>query len=80
MITAHLNKDGAPAPDASGLSALGVVDACTEDLIRLRVPRQRVAEIAADLLRRWPVADLAIEEVEIGTVIERIQRARRGAT
>ena len=80
VITAHLSKDGAPAPDSGGLSALGVVDACTDDLIRLRVPRQRVAEIAADLLRRWPVSDLAIEEVEIGTVIERIQRARREAT
>jgi len=43
-------------------------------MIRLRVPRQRVAETAADLLRSWPVLDLGIEEDDIGTVIERIQR------
>jgi ABC-2 type transport system ATP-binding protein len=77
VITAHLRKDGAFAGESSGLSELGLVEECTADLIRLRVPRTRVAETAAELLRRWPVLDLAIEEVEIGTVIERIQRSRR---
>ena len=62
---------------AAALSALGQVEAVSEDMIRLRVPRQRVAEAAADILRAWPVMDLGIEEVDIGTVIERIQRAHK---
>jgi ABC-2 type transport system ATP-binding protein len=77
IITAHLRKEEAPAGGPDGLRSLGVVEEATEDLVRLRVPRGRVAETAAELLRRWPVADLAIEEVDIGTVIERIQRARQ---
>jgi len=77
VITVHLRKDGAPAPDPAALAALGVIEAATEDMIRLRVPRPRVAEAAADLLRAWPVLDLGIEEVDIGSVIERIQRAHR---
>jgi len=74
VVTAHLRKDGAVSRE--GLEALGQVDACDDVTIRLRVPRGRVAEAAAELLKRYPVADLAIEEVEIGTLIERIQVAK----
>ena len=77
IITAHLRKDDTLAMAADGLSALGTVEEANADLLRLRVDRNRVTEAAAELLRRWPVADLAIEDVEVGTVIERIQRARR---
>ena len=77
VITVHLRKDGISAPDPQILAALGDVEAASEDMIRLRVPRQRVAEVAADLLRALPVLDLSIEEIDIGTVIERIQRAHR---
>lgn len=78
VVTAHLRKtNGTVTRD--GLEALGQVDACDDLTIRLRVPRGRVAEAAAELLRRYPVADLAIEEVEIGTIIEKIQSAK-GAT
>jgi hypothetical protein len=48
-------------------------------IIRLRVPRPRVAEVAGELLKRYPVADLAIEEVDVGTIIEHIIRARKEA-
>jgi ABC-2 type transport system ATP-binding protein len=76
VVTAHLRKtNGAVSRD--GLEALGQVDACDEGTIRLRVPRGRVAEAAAELLRRYPVADLAIDEVEIGTLIEKIQQSKR---
>jgi ABC-2 type transport system ATP-binding protein len=77
VITAHLRKDGIPT-DSTPLDALGFLEESTDDIVRLRVPRQRVAEAAAELLRRLPVVDLAIEETDIGTVIERIQRAHRG--
>jgi ABC-2 type transport system ATP-binding protein len=80
VITAHLRKDGTPVPDRSALASLGEVEQANDDMIRLRVPRPRVAEVAADLLRGWPVLDLGIEDVDIGTVIERIQRAHRGET
>ncbi len=74
VVTAHLRKDGTVSRE--GLELLGQVDACDDITIRLRVPRGRVAEAAAELLKRYPVADLAIEEVEIGTLIERIQMAK----
>jgi ABC-2 type transport system ATP-binding protein len=80
IITAHLRKDAEAVADANGLSAFGLVEECTGDLVRLRVSRHRVAEAAAELLRRLPVLDLAIEETDIGTVIESIQRARREGT
>jgi ABC-2 type transport system ATP-binding protein len=78
VVTAHLGKTNGPV-SREGLEALGQVDACDDVTIRLRVPRGRVAEAAAELLRRYPVADLAIEEVEIGTLIEKIQGVKGGA-
>ncbi|HKR56045.1 MAG TPA: ATP-binding cassette domain-containing protein [Gemmatimonadales bacterium] len=76
VVTAHLRKTGDPV-SREGLEALGQVEAVDDITIRLRVPRGRVAEAAAELLRRYPVADLAIEEVEIGTLIEKIQGVKR---
>jgi len=76
VVTAHLRKTNG-AVSREGLEALGRVDACDDVTIRLRVPRGRVAEAAAELLRRYPVADLAIEEVEIGTLIEKIQTDKK---
>jgi ABC-2 type transport system ATP-binding protein len=75
VVTAHLRKSNG-AVSREGLEALGRVDACDDVTIRIRVPRGRVAEAAAELLRRYPVADLAIEEIDIGTLIETIQRAK----
>jgi ABC-type uncharacterized transport system ATPase subunit len=46
------------------------------DRLRLRVPRDGVARAASRLLARWPVADLGIEEPDVGAIIERILRAR----
>jgi ABC-2 type transport system ATP-binding protein len=80
MITAHLRKDSDRVPSLDGLHALGTVEEFSPDLVRLRVARNRVPDVAAELLRRWPVIDLAIEEAEIGSVIERIQRTRREAS
>ncbi len=75
VVTAHLHKNGKPF-EKDGLAALGEVETVTEDMVKLRVPRGRVAEAAAELLRRLPVADLAIDEVDVGTIIEKIQRAK----
>jgi ABC-2 type transport system ATP-binding protein len=82
IITVHLRKpDGAePAPGtlSEDLRLLGTVEETSADMVRIRVDRPRVAEVSAELLRRLPVLDLAIEGADIGTVIERIQRARGG--
>jgi viologen exporter family transport system ATP-binding protein len=76
VVTAHLRKDGQNgAPQPADVEAIGQVETCNDLQIRLRVPRAKVAEAAAELLRRYPVADIAIEEADVGTIIERIQRA-----
>jgi ABC-2 type transport system ATP-binding protein len=79
VVTAHLHKRPEPVRETDELRALGQVDTCNDVMIKLRVPRPRVAEVAAELLRRYPVADIAIEEVDVGTIIERIIRARKEA-
>ncbi|MBI3268457.1 MAG: ATP-binding cassette domain-containing protein [Planctomycetes bacterium] len=81
VVTAHLRKTSdAAAPDGAATEAMrafGEVEVANDLQIKLRVARGRVAEAASELLRRFPVADLAIEDVEVGTLIERIQRARK---
>ena len=79
VVTAHLRKQPEPVRETDELRAMGTVDACNDVMIKLRVPRSRVAEVAGELLKRYPVADLAIEEVDVGTIIERIIRARKEA-
>ena len=76
VITAHLAKNGSSTVNRQTLEALGHVEAINDEFVRVRVPRARVAEAAGDLLRQLTVSALAIEEIDIGTIIERIQRAR----
>jgi ABC-2 type transport system ATP-binding protein len=71
VVTAHL-RPGSAAPAADGLSSLGEVLEATVDLVRVRVPRDRTAESAAALLARLPVADIAIEEPDVGTIVRQI--------
>ena len=49
-----------------------------EGSVVLRVPRADTAAAAACMLDTYSVADLAIEEMDIGTIIERIMVRRRG--
>ncbi|MBI4616227.1 MAG: ATP-binding cassette domain-containing protein [Planctomycetes bacterium] len=76
VVTAHLHKTPEPVRATPELARLGQVETANDMMISLRVPRAKVAEAAAELLRRYPVADIAIEEVDVGTIIERLQRAR----
>ncbi len=72
VVTMHLRKTDAADADPAALARIGAVIESTPDLLRIRVPRAETAAAAAELLRRLPVADLAIEEPDIGTIIEKI--------
>ena len=78
VVTAHLRRTGMPAELPRELRALGEVVESTDVTLRLRVPRADVARAAAKLLAELPVLDIAIEEPEIGTIIERIMQDRGG--
>jgi len=76
VIRAHLRRTPEPVKVDGDLKALGELVECSTDQICLRVPRADVARASARILERYPVADLAIEEMDIGTIIERIFRER----
>ncbi|MHC5011790.1 MAG: ABC transporter ATP-binding protein [Planctomycetota bacterium] len=76
VLTAHLLRDGSPAPRRDDLADLGDVLELESGTVRLRVPRAEVAAAASAILSRCAVADITIEEEDIGTIIESIQRAR----
>jgi ABC-type uncharacterized transport system ATPase subunit len=78
VVSAHLHRNGPLALAKLEMARFGEVVLCDELQIKLRVPRGRVAEAAAALLRQYDVADITIEEPEIGEIIERIMTARGG--
>jgi ABC-2 type transport system ATP-binding protein len=82
VVRVHLKPDGAPAPGPlrALLEPLGEVLEAAPTQAAVRVPRARVAEVAGHLLKSLPVADLAIESDDIGTVIEGLLAARRPPT
>lgn len=65
---------GAPAKDAGASvllpSGLGEVIECGGQMVKVKVDRTEAAAASAWLLQNLPVADLAITEEDIGTVIE----------
>jgi ABC-2 type transport system ATP-binding protein len=76
VIRAHLHRSPEPVRIDDDIRALGEIVACDEDQICLRVERGAVPMASARILERYPVADLVIEEMDIGTIIERIFRER----
>jgi ABC-type uncharacterized transport system ATPase subunit len=73
VITAHLPG---PVELTDEVRALGEVVTCSPTELCLRVPRGEVARASARILETYQVADLAIEEMDIGTIIERIFHER----
>jgi len=73
ILTAHL-EGGAEAAERPAPELLGEVLELNAGRVRLKVPRAKVSASAAQLLGQFPVIDLSIEEVEVGTVIEEIFR------
>lgn len=79
VVTAQFGPNGGSICADPRLEALGRVVECTDALVRLQVPRGEVAEAAGALLARYPVADLSIEEEDVGTIIEQIMREKAGS-
>lgn len=78
IITAKLDPS-APAPSFGGEWEGGAeLLESTRDQLRFRVPSTSVPDAAAGILKRLSVADLTIEEPEIGSIIEALQT--RGAS
>jgi len=75
ILTAHFRAGEGPTCAPAGLP--GEVLTCDRDQVRLRVPRGEVSRSAQELLQSFPVTDLSIEEVEVGTVIEEIFKEGR---
>jgi len=68
----HVGAEASSLPSAEELPGEVLdLDACH---VRLQVPRGEVSRSAQELLQRFPVADISIEEAEVGSVIEQIFR------
>jgi ABC-2 type transport system ATP-binding protein len=76
VVTARFGQDNGFSASAADLDGLGHVVERTDALVRIQVPRGEVAASASALLARFPVADLSIEEEDVGSIVERIMRAK----
>jgi ABC-2 type transport system ATP-binding protein len=88
IINARLAQPGATITLPEGLGEVLPAEApapggVASDLIRIKVPRDRVADAASAVLHAVQVVDFGIEEEDIGTIIESILRqglAKAGPT
>jgi len=78
ILTVHL-PEGSPSFDRAEFEKLGEVVEFGSDTIKLNVAREGAAHTAARLVDLTRAVDLNIEEVEIGTIIESILRAKGSA-
>ena len=73
IISAHV--DGSATELAARVPAgTGEIVSTEDNRLKIKVPRERVPDAAAKLLAALPIVDLNIEEQDIGTVIEAMQR------
>jgi ABC-2 type transport system ATP-binding protein len=76
VLTAHLHaREGSAAPDMGALKSIGEVLEAGPEIVKLKVERREAASAAGHLLRTFAVADLKIDEEDIGTVIESVLKA-----
>ena len=74
LVTAQLDPD-APSPSTTIVPpALGAVVETTRDRIQIKVGRDRAVDGAKFLLEHYAVKDLNIEDQDISSIIEAIQR------
>jgi ABC-2 type transport system ATP-binding protein len=78
VVTVHLEKGSVPAARAGGTDDLGETIESSDGLWKVRVPRAKTAAVASEILRRFDVLDLTIEEPDVSTIVEKIFRERGG--
>ena len=77
VIVVHLQADHAHRDFGGHVNGPGMeLVEHDGDVLKLRVGRDEVAGAAGHVLANLPVRDLSIEEPEIGTIIEALQRGR----
>jgi ABC-2 type transport system ATP-binding protein len=77
IVTARLDQPVPGLEAGARLDGVGRILHREELSVRVEVRRQDVAAAAGALLERLPVVDLSIDEEDVGTIIEKILRARR---
>jgi ABC-2 type transport system ATP-binding protein len=75
-LQVHLRRGS--EPDRQVLEKMGKISRCDPGSICLQVSREKVPEVAAEILRLFPVIDLSIGDPEISDTIERIMAGRSG--
>ena len=80
IVTLHLRPGQAPKVSRAELEPLGEVVEMGPQRIRIHVARATAAHAAARLVDLTEAVDLLVEEEEIGTIIEKITRARGGSS
>lgn len=75
VVTVHLDLDRPYDLTQGGLEIIAAEGA----VVKIRAPRDHVTGTVARALETLPVVDLAIEEQEIGSIIERLMRRERAA-
>ncbi|MEM8885692.1 MAG: ATP-binding cassette domain-containing protein [Planctomycetota bacterium] len=76
VIVAHLARENGRCEVSEAILEDGAILDEEAQTLRYEVPREQVAEAAARVLAECRIHDLAIEEMDIGTVIERIFQER----
>ncbi len=76
QLRLNIHRTSTLQPESEVLEKMGQVVECNPGSICLRVSRAKVPEVAAELLRKYSVIDLSIEDPEIGDTIERIMAGR----
>ncbi|MDZ4676514.1 MAG: ATP-binding cassette domain-containing protein [Oligoflexia bacterium] len=81
LISAHLDTISTSTEQTSIASQLGIdvsdVIVQTSELIKVKISRDRIAEVSAQILKLLPVVDLTIEEQDIGEVISSLMRGKK---
>jgi ABC-2 type transport system ATP-binding protein len=78
IITASLDSEVGPVPTLIDWpEELGEILSTSDGAVRIKTFREKVPDAASLVLHRLPVADLDIEDEDIGTIIEAIMRKER---
>ncbi len=76
IVTAKLSGDARSALDFFPV-ALGEILSMNPSEVKFKIPRQKVAEAAAVILKSLPVADLSIDEEDISDIIAKLLNEKK---